>query len=73
MADEEAFAVIVGVNEPAGDAVGTVADDFAGLRFEDVHAVDFDAQFAIGLREKVDVWLAEDDEEVALTRILEVL
>jgi hypothetical protein len=32
VADEEAFFVVVGVDEPAGDAVGAVADDFAGLR-----------------------------------------
>ena len=47
VADEEAFFVVVGVDEPAGDAVGAVADDFAGLGFEDVHAVDLDAQLAV--------------------------
>ena len=31
VADEEAFFVVVGVDEPAGDAVGAVADDFAGV------------------------------------------
>ena len=41
VADEEAFFVVVGVDEPAGDAVGTVADDFAGLGLEDVHTVVF--------------------------------
>ena len=34
MADEEAFFVVVGVDEPAGDTIGAVADDFAGLRVE---------------------------------------
>ena len=42
VADEKAFFVVVGVDEPAGDAVGSVADDFAGLGFEDIHAVDSD-------------------------------
>ena len=42
VADEEAFFVVVGVDEPAGDAVGAVADDFAGLRFEHIHAMDSD-------------------------------
>jgi len=42
VADEEGFLVVVGVDEPAGDAVGSVADDFAGLGFEDVHAMDSD-------------------------------
>jgi len=42
--DEEAFFVVVGIHEPAGDAVGAVAADFAGARIEDVHAFDFDAK-----------------------------
>ena len=32
LADEEAFFVVVGVDEPAGDAFGAVAADFAGAR-----------------------------------------
>ena len=47
VADEEAFFVVVGVDEPAGDAVGAVADDLAGLRFEDVHAFDLHADLAV--------------------------
>ena len=35
MADEEAFFVVVGVDEPAGDAVGAVAANFAGSGMED--------------------------------------
>ena len=31
VANEEAFFVLVGVDEPAGDAFGTVAVDFAGV------------------------------------------
>jgi len=42
MTDKEAFFVVVGVDEPAGDAFGAVADDFAGLRFEHIHAMDSD-------------------------------
>ena len=42
MTDEEALFVVVGVDESAGDAVGSVADDFAGLGFEDIDAVDSD-------------------------------
>ena len=52
VADEEAFFVVVGVDEPAGDAVGAVADDFAGLGFENVHAVHLDAQLAVFLRDE---------------------
>lgn len=72
VADEEAFFVVVGVDEPAGDAVGAVADDFAGLGFEDIHAVHLHAQFSICLLQQVNIWLAEDDEEVALARVLQV-
>lgn len=43
VADEEGFFVVVGVDEPAGDAVGAVAPDFAGVGVEDVNAVDLDA------------------------------
>ncbi len=50
VADEEALLVVVGVDEPAGDAVGAVADDFAGAGMEDVHAVHLHAQLAVLLR-----------------------
>ena len=42
VADEETFLVIVGVDKPAGDAIGTVAADLAGVRVENVDAVDGD-------------------------------
>lgn len=42
VADEEAFFVVVGVDEPAGDAFGAVAADFAGVWVEDVDTVDSD-------------------------------
>ena len=71
VADEEALFVVVGIDEPAGDAVGAVADDFAGLGFEDIHAVHFYAQLAVLLGDQLDVRLAEDDEEVALAGVLE--
>ena len=40
VADEEALLVVVGVDEPAGDAVGAVAPYLAGVGVEDVDAVD---------------------------------
>ena len=73
MADEEAFFVVVCVDEPAGDAVGTTADDFTGLGFEDIHTVHLYAQLAVFFGDQVDVRLAEDDEQVAFAGILEVL
>lgn len=42
VAHEEAFLVVVGVDKPAGDAVGVVATDFSGVGVEDIHAVDSD-------------------------------
>ncbi len=39
VADEEAFLVVVGIDEPAGDAVGAVAADFAGVGVEYIDAV----------------------------------
>ena len=45
---------------------------FAGLRLEDIHAVDLHAQLAVRLGDQVDVRLAEDDEQVALAGVLEV-
>lgn len=42
MADKEALLVVVGVDEPAGDTLGAVGADFAGLGMENVYAVDGD-------------------------------
>ena len=73
MADEEAFFVVVGVDEPAGDAFGAVAADFAGVGVENVHAVDLDLNLAAFGFKDVDVRLAENDEQVALAGVLEVV
>jgi len=61
LADEEAFFVVVGVDEPAGDAVGAVADDFADLGFKDIHAFHLDAELAVLFGDEFDVRPAEDD------------
>ena len=47
MADEEAFLVVVGVDEPGGDAVGVVGADVAGVGVEHVDAVDLDLDLAV--------------------------
>lgn len=70
VADEEALLVVVGVDEPAGDAVGSVALDLARARVEDVNALDSNAQHVIGIRFQFDVGFAEDNEEIALAGIL---
>jgi len=73
VADEEAFFVVVGVDEPAGDAIGAVAADFADVGVEDVDTVALDPDLAVAGIEDVDVGFAEDDEQVAFTRVLEVV
>ncbi len=45
LADEKTFFIAISVDEPAGDTAGSVADDFTGLGFEHVHAIDFQSQF----------------------------
>jgi len=72
VADEEAFFVVVGVDEPAGDAFGAVGSDFAGLGVEDIDAVDLDLDLAVVGFEDVDIRLAEDDEQVALAGVGQV-
>ena len=77
VADEEALLVVVGVDEPAGDAVGAVAADFAGVGVENVDAVDLYLDLArLGTvvldRDDLDVGFAEDHEQVALAGVLEV-
>ena len=73
MSNEEAFLVVVGVNEPAGDAVGAVATDFSGTGVEDIDALHLHAQPVIRLRQEINVRFAEDDEQVSLAGVLEIL
>jgi len=42
MADEETLFVVVSIDEPAGNGVGVIAADFAGVGMKDIDAVDFD-------------------------------
>ena len=73
VADEETFLVIVGVDEPAGDPLSTVAADLAGVRVEHVHAVDLDLDLIVGGVKDVDIRLAEDDEQIPLAGVLEIV
>ena len=69
---EEALAVVVGVDEPAGDIVGAVAAHLTGRRVVDVHALEGDLEIAGHVHGRdVDVGLAEDHEEVAGAGLLE--
>ena len=71
VADEEAFFVVVGVDEPTGDFVGVAAFDLAGLGLEDVDTVDLDAELAVVAGQELNIGLAEDDEEVAGAGVFE--
>jgi hypothetical protein len=64
VADEEALAVVIRVDEPAGNALGAVAANFASLGVEDIHTIDLHPNFPIFFWKDCDIRLAEDDEEV---------
>ena len=72
VADEEALLVVVAIDEPAGDAVGGGAADFAGVGVEYIDSVDPDIDLSVLCVEDVDVRFTEDDEEVAFASVLEV-
>lgn len=73
MTDEEAFFVVVGVDEPAGDAVSSVAADFSGVRMKNIDAVDFNLYLPVFCIDNVDVGFTEDNEEIALSGIFEIV
>ena len=73
VADEEALAVVVGVDEPAGDVVGGAAADLPGRRVVHVHAPDLDDDLPVLLLRDLHVRLAEDHEQVARAGLLEQL
>ena len=62
MADEEAFFVVVGIDEPASDTVGTVAADLARLWIENIDAFDLDLNLVVRRVDHVDIRFAEDDK-----------
>lgn len=70
---EEALFVVVGVYEPARDAVCVVAPHLSGVGMEYVYAVYFYPHLSVFSVENVYVRFAEDDEEVALPGVLEVV
>jgi hypothetical protein len=73
VADEEVFHVVIGIDEPAGDAFGAVTAGLAGIGVEDIDAVYLDLDLAVFGVEDVNIRLAEDDEEVALTGVFQII
>ena len=80
MADEEAFAVVVGIDEPAGDVVGGAAADLLGRWVVHVQPADLDFDLIRGVAGSfgaagfggadVHVGLAEYHEQIARARLL---
>ena len=70
MTDEEAFLVVVGIDEPAGNTVSAVAADFARVGVEYIDSVDLDLDLTVFRIEYVDVRFSEDDKEIAFAVIL---
>ena len=54
MAHEEALLVVVGIDEPAGDAVGAVTADLAGVGVEHVDAMNGDLRVVVSGQWRVD-------------------
>ena len=54
MADEEAFLVVVGIDKPASNALGTIAADLAGVRVKNIYSIDFDLIKVISGQWRVD-------------------
>ena len=73
MADEEALLIVVGVDEPGGDALGVIRTDVAGIGIEDVDAVHFHSDRSAAVVEDFDVRLAEDDEHIAASGVLQLV
>ena len=70
--NEETFFVVIGVDRPAGDPLRAIAAQLARVGMEDVHAVHFHAQAAVGIGQDRDIRFAEDHEQVAVSGVLEV-
>ena len=73
MSHKDNLFVVVGVDEPARNAVGVVAAHLTAEGIEHVHPIYLDLDLLILGVKNVDVRLLKDDEEVALAGVGEVL
>src|SRR5262249_54844568 len=71
--NEEALFVVVGVDEPAGNAIGTVAADLAGRGIKDIDAEHLHLNIVFFRWQDFDVGLTKNDEQIALAGILEFI
>jgi hypothetical protein len=72
VADEEALFVVVSVDKPTSNTVCAVAADFAGIWVEHIDTVNLHPHLTL-FSEDGDVRLAEDNEEVTFTGVLEIV
>ena len=73
MPDEEALFVVVRVHKPASDSFCSVASDFARGGVKDIYADDLYVNLAVLRFQDLNVWLAENDEQVSLARVLQFI
>ena len=71
VAHEEALAVVIGIDESAGNVVGGGTANLASGRIIDIDALDRGDELVILLLLDVHVWLAEDHEKVASACLFE--
>jgi hypothetical protein len=62
VADEDCFFVVIGVDEPTGNAVGAVASNFTRVGVEYINPVDLDPDASMLGVENINVRFAEDGE-----------
>lgn len=66
MVDEEAFAIVVAIQQPADNAVRVVGASRTGGGGKKVHAVYLHTMLAVVLGQQVDIRLTEDHEQADL-------
>ena len=71
MTDKEAFFVVVGVDEPASNLIGVAGADITRLRMKYIDSVDVHLNLPTLYLVDVDVWLAEDDKQIACSGVLQ--
>ena len=69
VADEEAFLIVIGIDEPTRYAVGIVAVNLTCVRVKHIHSINLDLNLTVRCIFDFDVRLSEDDEEVAFAGV----
>ncbi len=71
VADEETLFVVIGIDEPAGDLIRSVAADFSGGGVVDIETFDFNLIFDVFALVELNIRLSEGNEQVAGTGLFE--